>query len=130
MGLGGVGLVNAPPERPTEHKGAGEGRREEASFALYLVHGTVMRALRYDFGAGPGVLSAFALSLARAFLLHEAVGKPMRAPVLAWGASQHFARLNVRTGTQECRHLEVSPSRPISSMHKAVRKAGSWGAPK
>ena len=64
----------------------------EVSFAFYLVHGTVMRALRYNFGAGPGALSAFALSLALAFLLHEAVGKPMRARVLAWGSSEAGAR--------------------------------------
>src|SRR5438270_169377 len=28
MGFGGMGLVNAPPERPTEHERAHDGRRE------------------------------------------------------------------------------------------------------
>jgi peptidoglycan/LPS O-acetylase OafA/YrhL len=55
----------------------------EASFAFYLVHVIVMRTLRFDFGEGPGTMSALALSLGLAFLLHEAVEKPMRRRVLS-----------------------------------------------
>ncbi|MDE3177743.1 MAG: acyltransferase [Pseudomonadota bacterium] len=55
----------------------------EASFAFYMAHMIVMRALRYHFGAGPGALSALALSLALAFLLHHAVEIPLRRRILA-----------------------------------------------
>ena len=58
----------------------------EASFAFYLVHVIVMRTLRFDFGQGPGTLAALALSLGLAFLLHEAVEKPMRRRVLGHAA--------------------------------------------
>jgi peptidoglycan/LPS O-acetylase OafA/YrhL len=58
----------------------------EASFAFYLVHVMVMRTLRFDFGHGPGTLAALALSLGLAFLLHEAVEKPMRRRVLGLAA--------------------------------------------
>ena len=66
----------------------------EASFAFYLVHVIVMRALRFDFGARPGALAALALSLALAFLLHEAVEKPMRRRLLALAAPAARAKLN------------------------------------
>jgi len=55
----------------------------EASFAFYLVHMIVMRALRYWLGDSPGALDALALSLPLAFLLHEAVEIPMRRRILA-----------------------------------------------
>ena len=42
----------------------------------------VMRALRFYLGPGPGALSALAVSLSLAFLLHEAVEKPMRRRML------------------------------------------------
>jgi peptidoglycan/LPS O-acetylase OafA/YrhL len=58
----------------------------EASFAFYLVHVMVMRTLRFDFGHGPGTLIALALSLGLAFLLLEAVEKPMRRRVLGLAA--------------------------------------------
>ena len=58
----------------------------EASFAFYMAHMIVMRALRYHFGSGPGTVSALALSLALAFLLHHAVEIPLRRRLLAWGA--------------------------------------------
>ena len=63
----------------------------QASFAFYLVHVTVMRALRFHFGEGPGALSAFELSLGLAFLLHHGVEIPMRARVLALGAQRAAA---------------------------------------
>jgi len=56
----------------------------EASFAFYMVHMIVMRSLRFHFGSGPGIVSALALSLAAAFLLHHAVEIPMRRRLLAW----------------------------------------------
>ena len=55
----------------------------EASFAFYMVHMIVMRTLRFYLGPGPGALSALAVSLSLAFLLHEAVEKPMRRRLLA-----------------------------------------------
>ena len=61
----------------------------EASFAFYLVHVIVMRTLRFDFGARPGTLAALALSLGLAFLLHEAVEKPMRRRVLGFAAPRN-----------------------------------------
>jgi peptidoglycan/LPS O-acetylase OafA/YrhL len=54
----------------------------EASFAFYMVHMIVMRALRFYLGPGPGALSALAVALSLAFLLHEAVEKPMRRRLL------------------------------------------------
>jgi peptidoglycan/LPS O-acetylase OafA/YrhL len=54
----------------------------EASFAFYMVHMIVMRALRFYLGRGPGALSALAVALSLAFLLHEAVEKPMRRRLL------------------------------------------------
>ena len=79
---GGRGLVGrALALRPLVRFG-------EASFAFYLVHMIVMRALRFHFGPGPGALSALALALALAFLLHEAVEKPMRRRLLALGSAR------------------------------------------
>jgi peptidoglycan/LPS O-acetylase OafA/YrhL len=73
-GRGGVGRVLAL--RPLVALG-------EASFAFYMVHMIVMRALRFHFGSGPGIAAALALSLAGAFLLHYAVEIPMRRRILA-----------------------------------------------
>jgi len=67
----------------------------EASFAFYMVHMIVMRALRFHFGSGPGILAALSLSLAGAFLLHYAVEIPMRRRILAWnGGWRRPARLD------------------------------------
>jgi peptidoglycan/LPS O-acetylase OafA/YrhL len=54
----------------------------QASFAFYLVHVIVMRALAWHFGA-TGALAPLALSLGLAFLLHEGVEIPMRQRLLA-----------------------------------------------
>jgi peptidoglycan/LPS O-acetylase OafA/YrhL len=54
----------------------------EASFAFYMIHMIVMRALRFYLGPGPGALSALAVALSLGFLLHEAVEKPMRRRLL------------------------------------------------
>jgi peptidoglycan/LPS O-acetylase OafA/YrhL len=55
----------------------------EASFAFYMVHMIVMRSLRFHLGSGPGIVSALALALAAAFLLHHAIEIPMRRRLLA-----------------------------------------------
>ena len=54
----------------------------QVSFAFYLVHVIVMRALEWRLGA-TGVWAPFALSLGLAFLLHEGVEIPMRRRLLA-----------------------------------------------
>ncbi len=59
----------------------------EASFAFYMVHMIVMRALRFHFGQGPGTLSALALSLGLAFLFHHAVEIPMRRRLMGVATS-------------------------------------------
>ena len=63
----------------------------EASFAFYMVHMIVMRALRFYLGPGPGALSALAISLSLAFLLHEALEKPIRRRLLAAAAPRRLA---------------------------------------
>ena len=63
----------------------------EASFAFYMVHMIAMRALRFYLGPGPGALSALAISLSLAFLLHEALEKPMRRRLLAAAAPRRLA---------------------------------------
>ena len=65
----------------------------EASFAFYMVHMIVMRALRFHFGAAPGALSALALSLALAFLFHQAVEIPMRRRILGLASFANVPRL-------------------------------------
>jgi peptidoglycan/LPS O-acetylase OafA/YrhL len=77
-GQGGIGRVLS--RRPLVALG-------EASFAFYMVHMIVMRGLRFHLGSSPGVVSALALSLAAAFLLHHAIEIPMRRRVLARRAS-------------------------------------------
>ncbi len=66
----------------------------EASFAFYMVHMIVMRGLRYHLGAGPGALSALALSLALAFALRELVEIPARRRLLALGARAPEPQVN------------------------------------
>ncbi len=75
-GRGGVGRALA--QRPFVALG-------EASFAFYMVHMIVMRALRYHFGDGPGAVAALSASLALAFVLRLAVEIPMRRRLLALG---------------------------------------------
>ena len=53
-----------------------------ASFAFYLCHGLVLRALAY-YGAPKSALLALVLSLALAFLLRDGVETPMRRSLLA-----------------------------------------------
>jgi peptidoglycan/LPS O-acetylase OafA/YrhL len=79
LAAGRGGLGRALAQRPLVALG-------EASFAFYMAHMIVMRALRFHLGPGPGVASALALSLAAAFLLHHAVEIPMRRRLLAQAA--------------------------------------------
>ena len=54
----------------------------QMSFAFYLIHVIVMRALAWHLGA-TGILAPLALSLGLAWLLHEGVEIPMRQRLLA-----------------------------------------------
>jgi peptidoglycan/LPS O-acetylase OafA/YrhL len=50
----------------------------ESSFAFYMVHTIVLRALRLEFGDQPPVLLALAIALLLAFLFHFGIEKPIR----------------------------------------------------